>query len=147
MERTARCHCGSLRAIAAGGPEWVNVCHCASCQRRTGALFHCGAYFPAAMTRFEGTSSIYTRTADSGNEMSFHFCPRCGSTVYWRASRFPNHFGIAVGAFADPAFPAPSFSVWEESMHPWVRLATDMQHFAQGRIGPPLGTNEPFPPA
>jgi hypothetical protein len=71
--------------------------------------------------------------------MRFHFCPRCGSNVYWRASRFPNHYGIAVGAFADPAFPTPSFSVWEESMHPWIRLVTDMRHFPQGRIGPPLG--------
>ena len=55
--------------------------------------------------------------------------------------------GIAVGAFADPEFPTPSFSVWEESMYPWVRLAADMQHFAQGRIGPPLGTNDLPQPA
>jgi len=61
----------------------------------------------------DGVSKIFTRDADSGYEIHFHFCPQCGSNVYWQASRFPLHYGIAVGAFADPAFPLPSFSVWE----------------------------------
>ncbi|HSA82403.1 MAG TPA: GFA family protein [Geminicoccaceae bacterium] len=101
-----------------------------------------GAYFAKDKVRVEGASKIYARRADSGYEMSFHFCPDCGSNVYWEASRFPDHCGIAVGAFADPTFPLPSFSVWEESMHPWVRLSADVQRFRQGRIGSPLGTRD-----
>lgn len=30
--------------------------------------------------------------------------------------------GVAVGAFADPAFPAPSVSAYDCRRHPWVRL-------------------------
>ena len=30
MERTACCHCGSLRATVSGEPTVVNVCHCKS---------------------------------------------------------------------------------------------------------------------
>ena len=29
------------------------------------------------------------------------------------------------GAFADPTFPEPWFSVWEERRHPWVRIETE----------------------
>jgi hypothetical protein len=32
----------------------------------------------------------------------------------------PDLIGVAAGAFADPAFPAPSQSVWQERRHPWV---------------------------
>jgi hypothetical protein len=32
------------------------------------------------------------------------------------------------GAFADPHFPAPTFSVYEERMHGWVRLPEGRQH-------------------
>ncbi len=143
MDRLAQCHCGVLRVTASGDPEWVNLCHCRACQRRTGSVLHAGAYFAKEQVRIEGASKAYARPADSGYAMSFNFCPDCGSSVYWQASRFPNHWGIAVGAFANPAFPGPSFSVWQELMHPWLTLASDMQQFEQGRIGPPLGRRDP----
>jgi hypothetical protein len=142
MERTALCHCGALRITTSGEPEWVNVCHCKACQRRTGTVLHVGTYFPQDRVRIDGASKTHTRGADSGYEIRFHFCPDCGSNVYWRASRFPQHWGVAVGAFADPNFPVPSFSVWQESKHPWLSLSGDMQQFEQGRIGPSLGRRD-----
>lgn len=142
MDRTAQCHCGALRVSVSGAPEWVNLCHCKACQRRTGTVLHVGTYFPQDRVRIEGASTTYARGADSGYEMRFHFCPDCGSNVYWRASRFPDHWGIAVGAFADPTFPGPSFSVCEESMHPWLDLLGDLPRFKQGRVGPPLARRD-----
>jgi hypothetical protein len=32
----------------------------------------------------------------------------------------------------DPNFP-PTFTVWEEVMHPWLGVATATEHFPQGR--------------
>ncbi len=139
MECIARCHCGALQATVRGQPEWVNVCRCRACQRRTGSVLHTGAYFRCTQVDIGGVSKIFARGADSGYEIHFHFCPQCGSNVYWQASRFSHHYGIAVGAFADPTFPLPSFSVWEASMHTWLSLAPAIERFAEGRIGKPLG--------
>jgi hypothetical protein len=111
MERTAQCHCGSLRAIALGQPRINNVCHCRACQRRTGSLLHAGAYFLKADVRCEGANKVYTRRADSGFDAHFHFCPDCGTSVYWRLDRIPDFVGIAVGCFVDPDFPPPQWSV------------------------------------
>ena len=121
----------------------MNLCHCKACQRRTGGLIHCGAYFRADRVRIEGVSRVYSRTAESGFEMHFHFCPDCGSNVYWMAGRFPRHYGIAVGAFTDPDFPEPSFSVWQDSMHRWMALPDRIQQFDRGRVGAPLGRLDP----
>jgi hypothetical protein len=44
----------------------------------------------------------------------------------------PDCYMIAVGAFANPAFPVPTVSVWEETIHPWVRLPAEIRHFRQG---------------
>ena len=52
-------------------------------------------------------------------------CPACGSTVYWEGEGFPGHVAVAIGNFADPAFPAPAIAVWEEARHPWVSLPPD----------------------
>jgi len=40
---------------------------------------------------------------------------RRGSTVLWEPSRKPETIAVAVGAFADPAFPPPSKVVYEQS--------------------------------
>jgi hypothetical protein len=37
---------------------------------------------------------------------------------------------IPVGAFADPSFQAPSFSVYEDRMHSWVTMPQDIEHIA-----------------
>jgi hypothetical protein len=59
----------------------------------------------------------YERDADSGYRIRFHFCPNCGSTLYWEGDRNPAVCGVAVGAFDGSAFPPPSDSIWEESMY------------------------------
>jgi hypothetical protein len=133
MERTAQCHCGALKAIAAGEPESVYVCHCKACQRRTGAVVHSGSSWPKSRVRIEGEHKIYARIADSGYEIRFHFCPNCGTIVFWEGDHHPENFGIAVGAFADPDFPPPTSSGWEESMHRWLGLPQGTAHFPQGR--------------
>src|SRR5271169_3819251 len=74
---------------------------------------------------FAGTATEWTRTASSGNAVTFRFCPVCGSTVYWTGEGFPGYVAVAIGAFADPDFPAPTIAVWEESRHPWVTVPPD----------------------
>ena len=139
MERTAQCHCGSLRIIATGDPDRVYLCHCKACQRRTGTAFHFGATYLKERVRLDGERKVYERDADSGNRIRFHFCPNCGSTLYWEGDRDPAVCGVAVGAFDTSAFPPPSDSIWEESMYPWLGLPPRMEHHQQSR--PPV-TNQ-----
>jgi hypothetical protein len=68
----------------------------------------------------EGPSRCYTRPSDSGFAVESHFCPDCGSTVWWEPQRKPEQIAVAVGSFADPAFPAPTQAVYDECRHPWV---------------------------
>jgi hypothetical protein len=120
--RSASCSCGQLSATTSGEPVRVSVCHCIACQRRTGSVFGVQARFPQQSVVVSGESKQYARTADSGNFLTFHFCPVCGSTLYYTNSALPGFVGVPVGAFADPAFQEPAFSVYERSMHPWVVL-------------------------
>jgi hypothetical protein len=138
MERVAECHCGQLKAIATGEPERVYVCHCKSCQHRTGSVIHNGSRWLKAQVRIEGQDKIYARQADSGFEIRFHFCPNCGSNVFWEGDRALEYYGITVGSFADPGFPAPTYGLFEEDMHPWIAVTTAKEHFAQGLPNPPM---------
>lgn len=67
-----------------------------------------------------GHSTEYVRTGDDGTVIRFHFCPLCGSTVWYKFDDFPNVTVVTVGAFADPDFPMPVRSVYERRRHAWV---------------------------
>jgi hypothetical protein len=133
MERLAQCHCGSLRAITFGEPSLVAICHCKACQRRTGAVAANVASFAKGQVAIEGETKIFDREGRSGRKVRFHFCPNCGTTVYWEADAWPDLYILAVGAFADPNFPAPSVSIFEESRHTGTQLPDGTRHF-QGPI-------------
>lgn len=127
--RIASCSCGQLQARVAADPVRVSVCHCLACQRRTGSVFGAQARFPRSAVTITGTSSTWVRVGDEGSRITFHFCPTCASTVHYAVEGYDvESVAIPVGAFADPGFPAPSFSVYEDRMHPWVRMPDDMEH-------------------
>lgn len=70
------------------------------------------------------------RVGDEGSRARFRFCPNCGSTVYYTVEEVPSVVAIPVGAFAEPTFPEPTFSVYEERMHRWVGLPATIEHMA-----------------
>lgn len=83
-------------------------------------MFAAQARFPRADVTIEGRSTQWSRTGDSGGTATFHFCPVCGATVFWEPDMFPEFVIVAVGAFADPAFPTPTVSVYANRSHAWV---------------------------
>ena len=123
--RVARCACGGLSATCTGEPVRRSICHCLDCQRRTGAPFAFNATFREDQVRIEGESSVFTRTSEEGFWARFYFCPRCGSNVHYAIERRPGMVSIPVGAFADPSFPEPTVSVYDERGHKWLRIETD----------------------
>jgi hypothetical protein len=125
ITRHAACSCGQLHLTIEDEPSRISLCHCLACQRRTGAVISNQARFRLDQVTFADKSTQWMRTAESGNAMTFHFCPTCGSTVFWENEGFPGFITVAIGNFADPSFPAPNIAVWEETRHSWVTLPPD----------------------
>ena len=132
----ASCQCGKLTAtIDDGAAPMVVACHCIDCQKRTGSPFGSMAYYPRDTVAVAGEAREYARRTDSGNIYTTGFCPDCGSTLYGKASRFPDIVGVTVGTIADPAFPPPVRSVYEQSRHHWLAMPETTDGFVQGRDG------------
>jgi len=104
------------------------MCHCLECQRRTGSIFGVQARYPRENVQVIGPSTKYARAGDSGGVATFHFCPTCGSTVFWELDGLPGFVAVAVGGFAEPSFPAPVISVYEDRMHGWLELPAGIEH-------------------
>ena len=127
---TASCRCGQLKATVTGEPVRMSVCHCLNCKKRSGSAFAVQARWPAEQVTIEGRSNSFELVADSGNRATFHFCPECGSDVHYDINgKFDGLIAIPLGAFDDPYFLSPKFSVWEGRKHDWVEiLGDDVEH-------------------
>jgi hypothetical protein len=125
VKRTATCRCGKLSATCEGEPGRVSVCHCLECQKRSGSVFAIQARWPEADVTISGKSEVWERLADSGHKATYRFCPECGSTLAYVIEGWPGVVAIPVGAFGDPDFPAPRFSVYEHRKHPWIEIRGD----------------------
>jgi hypothetical protein len=123
LARLATCACGQFTVTCDGEPSKVSLCHCLDCQKRTGSSHGIAAFFPRAKVKPSGEAKKFSRPSDSGFAVTFHFCPNCGSSVYWEAGRMPEMIGVAVGCFADPDFPAPSQAVYGQRRHPWAKFS------------------------
>ena len=130
MTRTATCRCGQLQAACTGEPVRVSVCHCLNCQKRSGSSFAAQARWPDERVTVAGGYNEWSTVSDEGKRATFRFCPTCGSTVVYVHEGMPGLTAVAIGAFADPAFPGPDYSVYEERKHAWIEIVGDgIQHF------------------
>ena len=123
--RTAACSCGALQLVATGEPVRVGVCHCLACQRRSGSAFAYQARFAREAVRTSGEPHEYVRISDEGEPRSFFFCRDCGVTLWYVCQSEPDLVAVPVGTFADPKFPWPKGSSWEERRHAWVTIPGD----------------------
>jgi hypothetical protein len=128
----ASCRCGRLRVAASGEPARVSVCHCLNCKKRSGSAFAAQVRFPAEAVNVMGTSRTFDKAGDSGNVATFHFCPACGSDVFYLIDgKFEGLVAIPLGAFDDPfVFRAPDYSVYEGRKHCWIEITgKGVEHF------------------
>ncbi|MCB1566878.1 MAG: GFA family protein [Xanthomonadales bacterium] len=121
-ERIARCECGQLRLRCLGEPLRVSMCHCQSCQRRTGSVFGVQVRFRREQVSIEGESRVFVRTGDSGGRGELHFCPHCASTVFWFLDAEPELIAVAIGVIGDHSLPLPLYSVYESRRFPWTDM-------------------------
>lgn len=125
----ARCACGALVVAVTGDPLRVAICHCDACRARTGSAFSWNARFAAEQVVLPEGSRSFARIGDEGSEIVDHFCPDCGSTVWYTNSEME---GVAIPAGAlvrAQDLPAPEVSVYDERRPGWLTLASTMERW------------------
>jgi hypothetical protein len=90
------------------------------------------AGFKADQVQVVGRFSDYSRISDEADrkEHVFHFCPHCGSQVFYSEPTEPDLIVVSVGSFADPSFPPPTESGYDSRRHTWVGLPDTVERHA-----------------
>jgi hypothetical protein len=119
MTYVARCCCQACELEAEGAPVLNALCNCDNCKRRTGSAFGWSAYFADdKLGEPKGELSRYELPHMSAERF---FCPRCGTTLFWRSTSFmPGHTGIAGGCFTATPLPDPTLSATDAKRCAWL---------------------------
>ena len=140
VTRTATCGCSRVHVTVEGEPALTAACHCDFCQKRTGSAFGYQAYFTQDQrVEIVGETNVYNGSdvdgieSQAGREKTpdYHFCPTCGSTVYWTVGDGAGHalLAIAVGNLVDSDFPSSTREYYTSMRHRWVCAASDAEQF------------------
>ena len=127
------CLCGYITYEYTGPVGPAHYCHCEDCRRCTGSAFNIGVRFNVPDFRItSGKPKAFTKNGDSGNELTRHFCPECGSPVYTSAATHPEYVYVKAGTINDPTIVKPIQQNWVVSSVPWSQIDPTLRAFNKG---------------
>lgn len=122
---TGSCLCGKLCFTAQLPTLWVAHCHCTLCQRNAGAAFVTWAGFHETDVQID--DSNHTLRWFSATENAYRgFCGQCGSTIFFKSTRWPGELHITTVNIHQPLDRFPQTHVNWSSHQPWLHLADDL---------------------
>lgn len=126
---TGRCLCGKVSYSITSEPLRMAQCHCDYCQRSSGTGHMSLAFFPKDSVTINGETSSYTSDADSGDKVTRHFCPDCGSRLFGTNNVVTTIMGIAVGCVDDSSWFKPGAIVYNKRKPVWDSMDESLPTF------------------
>lgn len=121
-----RCLCGGVTVEARGAPDWVGICHCASCRRATGGACVAAAGFREERVELRGATLATFRSSPG---VTRSFCAMCGTSLAFRGDRWPGDVHLMVGTFDAPENLAPHFHIFFGGRLPWLSVCDGLPRY------------------
>ena len=129
MGYTGQCACGAVHLQIDAAPVAVRQCWCRHCQQIAAGSATNNAIFPADNVVFSGELRSSSWVADSGNTLTFWFCPRCGTQAYAQTSARPQFKTVRLGFLDTPHDLAPEAVIWTEAAPAWAVFDPELEQF------------------
>lgn len=117
--RTGRCLCGKCTYEIEDDPVMVAHCHCADCQRLSGAGHATGAMFPESGVRMNGPIAAYEMASEAGNRVTRLFCVTCGSPLFGKNSGMPGFITATAGTLDQSEGLSPQVAIFARNRRSW----------------------------
>ena len=126
MALSGSCLCGAIRYSIQSPVSELRACHCASCQKSSGAGGSVNAVVPSTEVKFtQGTPKRFTMKADSGRTLHRYFCGDCGSPLYSQRDTSPERMVIRAGTLDNPPPLKITAHIWTKRALPWSHIGAD----------------------
>ncbi len=119
------CFCRAVQFRVDLPSKWVAHCHCTMCRRAHGAAFVTWVGMDETHCHAEDREGLL-RWYHSSPEAERGFCSRCGSTLFFRSSRWAGELHIVLANFDDDVDRAPETHVFYDTHVDWFRVVDDL---------------------
>lgn len=126
---TGKCLCGEVTYVANGSPDIVAQCHCEECRRLSGTGHSVGAMFLSQAVTLTGKLNEFKYMSDKTSEVTKAFCARCGSPIYGKNTRMPDHLTLTLGTMDDTDGLNIEVVIFERDKPHWDQLGKDVVSF------------------
>ena len=86
--------------------------------------------FASEAVTVSGKLSDFNHSSDKGSKVIKAFCVTCGSPIYGKNTRFPDHLTLSVGTIDDASGLNIEVVIFERDRPHWDRLGEDIVCFA-----------------
>lgn len=123
---TGRCLCGAVRFRVTPPTLWSAHCHCTLCQRAHGAAFV--TWVGAASDRSEILEQEHGDLVwyHSSEQAERGFCRRCGTTLFFRSSRWPGELHCTRASFEGAVDREPAAHAFWETHVAWFPFEDEL---------------------
>ena len=126
---TGRCLCGSVTATITGEPMGIRQCWCRQCQQAAGGSAMTNAVFLVANVEMVGELGTHGFTAASGNTLTQHFCPKCGTPIYGQSSGYMHRMSLRLGFLDEGHGLRPDAAIWLSDAPDWAVIDPGLERF------------------
>lgn len=137
MTYTGRCACGAVTFEISGEPVATRQCWCRQCQRAAAGGPTNNAMFLAEDVSVAGDLAKTSYVAQSGNTVSHHFCPSCGTHVLGTSAARPQYRVFRFGVIDQPHGLRPQMAIWTDEAPEWAVIDPQLEHHPRQPPPPP----------
>ncbi|HYD81983.1 MAG TPA: GFA family protein [Paucimonas sp.] len=125
MTANGKCLCGAVGFSIELPTKWVAHCHCTQCRRAHGAAFVTFVGVKEEQFSLHDPAGAL-KWFQSSPEAQRGFCSQCGSTLFFRSTKWPGEMHIARANFVDPLDRLPQAHVYYDTHVDWVTVTDDL---------------------
>ena len=112
-----QCHCGAVKYEMTTDTFHRGLCHCTDCRRHSGAPMVAWGLIKREDLKVEGETREYA-SSEHGRR---HFCPNCGTSLFYTSDvYFPGQIDVQTATLDDPDAIPPDTQVQVAERLGWV---------------------------
>jgi len=118
---TGGCLCGGVRFTVTLPSIWCAHCHCTLCRRAHGAGYVTWVGVEESRFHLDQGDDLLTWYGSS-EAAKRGFCSRCGSSMFFRSSRWPGEIHVTLANFDGPIDRQPEAHAFHDTHVNWMPL-------------------------
>ena len=121
-----QCHCGAVKYEMSADTVHQALCHCSDCRRHAGAPMVAWGLVAKDGLKVDGETREYA-SSEYGRR---HFCPKCGTALFYTNDQvFPNQIDVQTATLDDPGAIVPQAQIQMAERIGWMDKLDSMPRF------------------